>query len=539
MRISRRNFLVGASAAGAAVAAAGTLGAGPAAAQDHVLSIALAARAPGGLNPQQTGLTGGDNWAICQIFDCLVNSADGTFGMTPKEFKPEIAESWEQSADAKTWTYKLRKGAKFQKGYGEVTADDVVFTFGRLIDPNVVAASKTQYANIASVKALDPLTVQFTLKGPDPLFNGACVATLPASIISKKAFEEKGEAGFKFDPVGTGPYQVDHVDKNSYVMLTANPDYWGEAAATKNVKISFIADTTARTLAFLSGQVDMIEGARTPGWTAGIQQRAPKTIFDHTTPGSFNHLMLNLTKKPLDDIRVRQAFRYAIDNDAIAKAYGELATPMYGMIASQFPGHLDRDKMPAELQYKPDPAKAKQLLAEAGYPNGVTIPCFTSQREDYAAIMLMVQEQLRAAGIVLDMKIIDHSTFHAQNDKDLNEVILNSSSYPPIPTTPLLQQLASASLVKPDGTGGINFSHYGVAIPGVDDLLDKAVGESDFDALIADVEAIQTQVLKDLPDMGIITLSYVIARNPRIDIGYPVQSGYAYWPLNKAKLVAG
>lgn len=531
MTLTRRNLVIGASAASA------TLGAGTAAAQDHVLSIALAARAPGGVSPQQTGLTGGDNWAIRQVFDCLVNSADGDFGMTPSDFLPKLAESWEQSKDARTWTYRLRKGVKFQKGYGELIADDVVFTFGRLLDPKVVTTSKANYANIASVKALDPLSVQFQLKRPDPLFNGACIATLPASIMSKKAFEEKGADRFKFDPIGTGPYQVDHVDRNAYVMLVANPDHWAGPPATRQLKVGFIADTTARTLAFLSGQVDMIEGARTPGWLPGIRKRAPHTEVDHTTPGSFNHLMLNLTKKPLDDRRVRRAFRYAIDNDAIARAYGELATPMYGMIASQFPGHLDRASMPPALQYKPDVAKARQLLIAAGYPHGVTIPCFTSEREDYRAIMLMIQEQLKAAGIQLDMRIIDHGTFHAQSEKDLNTVILNSSSYPPIPTMPLLEQLDSHSVVNAQGTGGYNFSHYGVAMPGIDSMLQQAIGEPDFDKRLADVEAIEKQVLRDLPDMGIITLSYMIARNPRIDLGFSVKSGYAYWPLNKARLV--
>jgi peptide/nickel transport system substrate-binding protein len=536
MSLSRREFMTKAGVAGAAITVASTVGMPEAMAQDHVLSIALAARAPNGLGPTQTGLTGGDNWAISQIFDCLVNSDDGTFGLKPEDFRPEIAESYESSADAKTWTYKIRKGVKFHKGYGDVTAEDVAFTFGRLIDPKVVAANKANYTNIAKVEAVDPLTVKFTLTLPDPLFNGSCVATLPASILSKKAFTEKGDA-FKFDPIGTGPYQVTSVDPNSGVLLEANPDYFGGVAVTKHLKIVFIADTTARTLAFLSGQIDMMEGARTPGWIAGIKQRAPKTVFDETQPGSFNHLMLNLTKKPLDDVRVRQAIRYAIDNSAIAKAYGELATPMVGMIAPQFEGSVKLADLPPELQYKPDVAKAKALLAEAGFPNGLTIQCFNSQREDYAAIMLMVQEQLRAAGITLDMKMIDHATFHDQTAKDLNTVVLNSSSYPPVPTFPLVIQLASNAVVKTDGSGGTNFSHYGVAMKGVDDLLTKALAEPDFDKRVALVQDIEKQVLKDLPDMGIITLSYVVARNPRVDLGYPVKSGYAYWPLHKAKYV--
>ena len=535
MSLNRRDYLARAGAAGAAATLVGELAGTPALAQDHELSIALAARAPSGLNPQQTGLTGGDNWAISQIFEGLVLADDGTFGIQPTDFKPGVAESFTSSEDAKTWTYKIRPGMKFHKGYGEVSAEDVLFTYGRLLDPKTPTSSKATYLNIDKVEAPDPMTVVFTLKLPDPLFNAAVAVTLPAHILCKKAFEEKGEDGFKFDPIGCGAYQVKSVDPNSSVFLEANPDYFRGKPATQNVKITFIADTTARTLAFLSGQVDMIEGARTPGWIDGIKQRAATTVFDATKPGSFNHLMLNLTKKPLDDIRVRQAFRYAIDNAAIAKAYGELAVPMVGMIAPQFAGSVKVEDLPPELQYKPDIAKAKQLLADAGFPNGLTIQCFTSQREDYSAIMLMIQEQLRAAGITLDMQIIDHTTFHNQTAKDLNAIALNSSSYPPVPTQPLLDQLSSKSEVKPDGKGGTNYSHYGVAMPGIDDLLTKAVGEPNFDKRIALVQEIEKQVLKDLPDMGIITLSYVVARNPRVDLGYPVKSGYAYWPLWRAK----
>lgn len=536
MALSRRSFMAQAGAASVAAGIGLTFGLPKAFAQEDLITIALAARAPTGINPQQTGLTGGDNWAVYQVFNTLVRAPDGKFAIRPEDFEPSLAESWESSADAKTWTYKLRKGVQFHKGYGEMTSEDVAFTFGRHLDPEIVTGGKVQFSNIAKVEALDPYTIQFTLKRPDPLFNGSAISVLTASIMSKKAFEEKGE-GFNLDPIGTGCYQVGSVNETEGIMLTAFPEYFGEQPATKNVKIAFIADTTARTLAFASGQVDMIEGVRAPGWIPTMQQRSAATIFDATAPGSFNFLHLNLTRAPLDDLRVRQAIRYAINNEALAGAYGGLAKPMVGIIASSFAGSVKKEDLPAELQYNYDVEKAKALLAEAGHANGVTIPCFTSQREDYAAIMLMVQEQLRAAGITLDLQIIDHSTFHAENRLDKNAMPLNSSSYGPVPTIPLLQQLSASAVVKADGKGQGNYSHYGVAIPGIDDLLDKAQDEPDFDKRIAIIQEIEKKVLTDLPLLGIITLSYVIARNPRIDLGFPVEAGYAYWPLNKAKRV--
>jgi peptide/nickel transport system substrate-binding protein len=266
-----------------------------------------------------------------------------------------------------------------------------------------------------------------------------------------------------------------------------------------------------------------------------MRQRDARTIFDATAPGSFNSLHLNLTRPPLDNPKVRQAIRLAINNAQIAAAFTGMSEPMVGIIAPQFAGSVKADDLPAELRYAPDPARAKRLLAEAGFPNGVTIPCFTSQREDYAAIMLIIQEQLRAIGVNLDMKIIDHATMHAENRKDRNALTLYSSSYPPVPTQPFLQQLLASAEVKADSTGGENYSHYGVAIPGVDALLERAQDEPDFGKRTALIQDIERQVLRDLPLLGIVTLSYVIARNPRVDIGYPVKSGYAYWPLNRAK----
>ena len=533
MALSRRDFLI---TAGAASAAAGIGLHMPAALaqESDIITIALAARAPAGINPQQTGLSGGDNWTIYQVFNTLVRAPDGRFATKPEEFEPSLAESWESSADAKTWTYKLREGVQFHKGYGEMTSDDVMFTFDRQLDPELVTGGKVQFSNIESIDAPDAYTFVVQLKRPDPLFNGSAASVLSASIICKKAFEEKGDA-FNFDPIGTGCFQVESVSETEGVTLAAFPEFFGEQPASPRVRVSYIADTTARTLAFASGQIDMIEGVRAPGWIDTMKQRSAETQFDMTAPGSFNFLHLNLTRAPLDNLKVRQAIRYAIDSEALASAYGPMAKPMVGIIASQFEGSVKREELPEELQYKPDPEKAKALLAEAGYPDGVTISCYTSQREDYSAIMLMIQEQLRAASINLDLQIIDHNTFHAENRLDKNAMPLNSSSYGPLPINVFLQQVSAAAEVKADGSGQGNFSHYGVAMPGIDDLVTKALDEPDFSKRTVIFQEIERKLLADLPIMGIITLGYVIARNPRVDLGFPVQSGYAYWPLSKAK----
>jgi len=537
MTITRRQFLA-TTAAGSALAAMSGAGFNVLAQQaSDTITVAFAARSPVALNPQFPATLGADNWVSAQIYDTLVKTPDGRWATKPDEFLPGLAESWQASEDQKTWTYKLRS-AKFHKDYGEVTADDVVFSIGRHLDPKINTQFKPYYKNVAAVEAPDPKTVVFKLKQPDPLLNASVVSLLASAVLCKKAFEEKGDKAFNLDPIGSGPYQVDKIDGEGTVILKAVPDYFGGPAVTPNVHVRYIADTTARTLAFASGDVDMIEGVRTPGWIDSMKQQSEATIFDATAPGSINTLSINLAKGPLADIRVRQAIRYAMDTDAIASAFGGIAAPMVGIVAKQFPGSLSQDQLPEDIRYTYNPDKAKELLTAAGHPDGLTIPCFISQREDYAAIMLMVQEQLRAVNINLDMKLIDHATFHADSRKDTNTLILQSTSYPPVATLPISNLLAKSGDVKPDGSGGTDFSHYGVAIPGIDDLLDKALGTADFNERMKVIQEIETQTLKDLPIIGVITLSYVVARNPRLDLGYKVESGPAYWPLRLAKRTA-
>ena len=527
MTMNRRNFME------LAAATAVVTGVGVSAAHgqdDDTIRIGLAANGPRHFDPNQT-TQGPDNWANEQVYEQLVRPDDGRFALAPEEYLPTLATEWTISEDAKTWTFKLREGVQFHRSYGEMTSEDVVFTYKKAIG---MGTGRVIMANVADVVANGPHEVVITLKAPDVNFLGTTVFSLNTNIVSKKAYEEIGAEAFTTDGVGTGPYELVKFDPQSGTTLKRFEDYWGDKAKVGNIKCLYIADTTARTLALLGGQVDMIEAVRAPGWIESILQRDSTMQIDMTVPGSFNTLHVNLTRAPFDNLLVRQALMHAIDRPAVAAALAPMGGTMAGLQPDFFPAGFKTEDLPEELRYPYDPERSKALLAEAGFPDGVSFDANCSQREDYSSTMLIVQELLRAGGFNMNLIIGDHTAYHADNRSDKNTLAMHASSYPPIPTQIYFQQLYSKAEVKADGTGGGNYSHYGVAMPGIDDLLEQALSATNYETYLDLCKQIELQVLRDLPLIGLSTLSYTIVRSPKIDLGYPVESGYARWRLHRA-----
>jgi peptide/nickel transport system substrate-binding protein len=137
----------------------------------------------------------------------------------------------------------------------------------------------------------------------------------------------------------------------------------------------------------------------------------------------------------------------------------------------------------------------------------------------------------------MQLEIKDHTAFHADQNIGKNTLFQQSSALPPVPTQVVVTYLTKDAEVRSDGNGGSNFSHYGVAIPGIDDLLAKALAEPDLDKRVAIVREIEVQALKDAVILMISTNGFMVVRSAKVDLGYEVESGYANWPLSKAKAV--
>ncbi|MCR8724604.1 ABC transporter substrate-binding protein [Frigidibacter sp. ROC022] len=538
MKLTRRGFVgrTGAAIAGATFASG--IGKSALAQDTDTLRVAYSARGLRTIDPQKS-IQGVDNNAIIHIYDKLVDLPNWHFPKTIEELVPRLATSWTSTPDAKSWTLQLRKGVKFHKGYGELTSDDVKFTFDRVRDSDRVGGVRPKFKNIEEVTVDGPYSVTFKLKRTDPLFLLGVLSDYDGAIMSRKAVEDKGEEAIGMDPIGSGPYMLEtvHTDPGQGITVVANPDYWDEAPATPRIQFMYIADTTARTLAILSGDVHMIDGVRAPGWADSIKSQAPDLLFDVVSPGSFFTVHFNLTVKPFDDVRVRQAFFYGIDRDEITQALAPFGKRTYGLNPPSFPGGFNADTIPADVAYVYNPDKAKELLAEAGYPDGFTFQNDTSQREDYSSIMLMIQDQLRRIGVNMELNIKDHTAFHAGQNAATNTLSQMSSALPPVPTQPFIRYLTPEAVVKPDGNGGQNFSRYGVAMPGIDDLLNKALDESDLTERLRLVQEIDAKMLRDAVLLPISDNGWMMVRSPKLDLGFEVVSGYVNWPLTKARII--
>lgn len=475
---------------------------------------------------------GVDNWAITHVFDLLVRGPKGRFADTPGEYVPELAESWTMSPDAKTWTFKLRRGVQFHKGYGELTAEDVKFSFDRARDPKSGSVSTIMFQNIVEVVAQGADTVVFRLDGPDPLFLTSVIYNTASNIVSKKAVLERGDK-FAMDPIGTGPYQIESVT-SELVKLTAFPQHFAGPPKTPKMEVQYIVDTSARTFAILGNTVDMILAPAGPGTINAILNKDKSLVMDVALPGNSWSVAFNLTKKPFDDVRVRKAFAYAIDREAIAKSLTPPVPRVYGLNPPNVPGGLNASNTPKELQYNYDPAKAKALLKDAGFPNGFTFSCYCSKRDDYSSLMLIMQEQLRQIGVNIDLKLVDHGAFHADNRMGLNTFTLRGGTYAPVPTVPIQNEVLAIGDVKTDGSGGNNFSHYGVAMPGIDELYKRTNDEPNIEKRLELCRQMEIKLLEDLPVISLTNTAYVIIRNPRMNIGFKVVSGYGYWRLTDA-----
>jgi peptide/nickel transport system substrate-binding protein len=275
---------------------------------------------------------------------------------------PSLAESWQASPDGRVYDFTLRKGVKFHNG-DPLTSEDVKFSFDRYRG----AAAKTLKDRVAAVETPGPHQVRFRLKNAWPDFMTFYTAASGAGwIVPKKYVEKVGDEGFKKAPIGAGPYKFVSFSPGVELVLEAFDGYWRKTPNVKRFVFKVIGDEATRLAALKRGEIDIVYSIR--GELAEELQRSPGLVLKPTViqaPQWVSMLDQWDPKSPWHDRRVRLAANLAIDrkaiNDAITLGHSRLT---YSVIPSTFDFYW---QPPA---YAFDPAQAKKLLAEAGYPNG-------------------------------------------------------------------------------------------------------------------------------------------------------------------------
>ena len=485
-------------------------------AEKTTLNVGIAAQDVGRLDPHFAVSTI-DRIPVGWMFNALVRFPPGS--IDPAKIEPDLAESWESSADKKTWTFHLRHGVQFHGGYGEMTADDVVFSLKKAANPKTSAFSSELRA-FDTIEAVDPYTVRIVLKQVMPSLLGTLVNYSQGYIVSRKAVEKLGD-GFARAPIGTGPFMFASVVPNQSLELVANPSYFRGKPKLERISYRFIPSDASRDLAFQNGELDLNYGTASQTWV-NRNRRLEHTVVDIFEPAEEGQLHLNITVKPFDDIRVRQAVAMAIDRPELVRWRGQdVSREGQSVVPRGYLGFTADNGL-----LGPDTARAKALLAEAGYPNGITVKMIESQLPEMLTTAQVFQAQLKKAGINLDLQVVEHATYHAQIRQDLSPIVYYSAARFPIADVTLTQFFDSHSIVGTP-TAVTNFSHCNVA----DQEIEAARSEPDAAKQIALWHEAQKKIVGAVCAVPLFETLLVFARHDDFDYGYKLDGSLSLGPV--------
>ena len=419
---------------------------------------------------------GNENWLPWQdpvlaklhdiVYDLLIY-----WDIVNAKFLPGLAESWEVSADGLTLTYHLRKGVQWHEGWGEFTSDDVKFNFE-------MHASKTsvgkvaQTRRIASMDTPDPYTLVIHFKDPYPtFFADLSMANSPVcqGFVCKKYYDTVGEEAASQKPIGTGPYRFIESKSGNYMKFEAVEDNWRVVPEFKNLTVRLIAETSTLVAALKTKEIDL---AQIPVDQIADLENAGVTVEVSPWGGTTTSVCMGgmilpedkrydaaiHNKDPWVDTRVRKALAISIDREAICKTiYAGYAKP--AGVPYNKPGS-------EQYQYPYDPAAAKQLLKDAGYPNGFSFKLISNAKPGYPENPRVAEALAgfwQAIGLDPKIVVIDYATYNSKHraiGKTAGELSIDSDStiadiltkvelyYMPNVSSPYYQDEASYAIYK-------------------------------------------------------------------------------------------
>ncbi len=347
---------------------------------------------------------------MVQIYETLVKVGPGG------QIEPSLAEKVERIDDL-SYRFTLRRGVKFHNGE-ELKASDVKYTFERK-----AAIGKINYVlgniDLAKTEVVDDSMIIIRTKVPDTSFLAHLTHWGGGCILNEKATKAAGQ-DFGTHPVGTGPYEFVSWPKGDRIVLKRFDGYRGKKSAIPNIVVRTITEATNRVIELEAGGVD-ISYAILPIDLSKVQSN-PKLRLLRTPDAVVQYMGFNLSKKPFDDIRVRQAIAHAIDVEKMVKV---IFRGVGGVPKSVFAPSV-KYYDPNMPTYPCDPEKAKALLAEAGYKDGFRFTILTADRKERIDMATVIQNQLKKVGIEVGVNVMEWGAFQEKLKDRTHEVYLNS-----------------------------------------------------------------------------------------------------------------
>ena len=434
---------------------AGTVASTPAQKRGGVLKFAVPSVKPG-LDPAHTST--GDGYMLTQaIFSNLTRIDDRL------EPKPQLAKSWDANAQSTVWTFHLQQGVKFHNGR-ELTADDVVFSIDRILDPKTASRGAKALGPIKKVVAKDRYTVVFELTG--------AYADLPlqlgntfARIVAKENVDKLNS-----QPIGTGPFKLKEYSPGNRVVLVRNPDYFEKGLPyLDEVHQVFLKEYAAQVSAIGGGEIHVMY--LVPVEIIGqLKKDASVQVLEVPSP-SFQSIEMFMNQKPFNDPKVRLAIKLVADRKAMLEA----STGGHGVLGNDTPvPSFSKWYNKALPQRERDLPKAKQLLAEAGYKNGLDLTLYTSTgRPGMEEAAVAFRESAKDAGIRVRLESVDITRLYSEFLRKPRELTMMQVNWFGRPT--IDEMITPFMFTK----SVWNFMEY--SNPRVDALLTDALGMTEFD----------------------------------------------------------
>ena len=447
---------------------------------------------PAWLDPQENGLVITPYMTQYAIHDAVVKH------MPDKLMTPSLAESYEIAPDYKSATFTLRQGIKFHDG-SPITAEDVKFTYENYRGANAKALKD----RTERIDTPDDRTIRFVFK--EPFLDFLVIYGTPASgagwVIPKKHYEQVGPDGFKQHPIGAGPYKFVRQTAGTEVELEAFTDYWRKTPSVKTLIIKAAPEEATRFAQVQTGEADF--AAQVQGPLIDVVRNDPNLRMTTRLGAPFWLEMPGFEKpdNPFNKLQVRQAVSYALDRQALSDAeQAGLARPLGNWLPLGWPGTIELPVLPHDLD------RARQLMAEAGYPDGFEVPELTPL-PPYFPFGERIITQLRAIGIRTKLQQMERGAFDqkiTQGPGAFNGLILNVSA----------ASGDAAARIRAYATCGGSSSR--TCVPEIDEKFQRYEASTDPQERERLLNEIQTYMYENLIFIPVYRQAYLNVVGPRI-----------------------